>query len=74
MHEAQKMSEADNATLGQAVTRWLAFKESLQKLTTAHLQYLDGFIWGTIFSVRLSKQMIDLHTAAAMLTSVLLPA
>lgn len=56
IREAQKMSEAANATLGHVIPRWLLLKAFLQKLATAHPEYLGDIICaGGLFSVRSSK-------------------
>ena len=67
IHEAQKMSESNSATLGKVIPRWLGLKEDLKGLSKLY-PYLDPILTseGT-FDKRFGVQTSDIHWAAFLL-------
>jgi hypothetical protein len=67
IHEAQKMSESNNANLAKVVPRWLRLEQELKNLSQIYLYLKPILAPHRIFNTRLNAQTGPIHWAAFVL-------
>jgi hypothetical protein len=67
IHEAQKMSESNNASLAKVVPRWLQLEQDLKDLSQIYLYLKPVLASGSIFNTRFNTQTEPIHWAAFLL-------
>jgi hypothetical protein len=67
IHEAQKMSESNSATLAHVIPRWLRLESKLVALSELYPYLKPILAPGGIFNTRLNMQTSEIHWAAFVL-------
>jgi len=71
IHEAQKMSESDGATLSKVIPRWMKLEAELRQLSVVCPLLIGGITQaGGVFRERSLKQITDVHYAAWLLDPI----
>src|ERR1700722_4571226 len=70
IHEAQKVSESNGATLAKVVPRWQKLEQELQSLSTVYPDLAPFIAKGGLFHTRSNTQMQPIHYAAMLLDPI----
>jgi hypothetical protein len=70
IHEAQKMSESNGATLAKVIPRWLQLEQELQELSQIYPYLKPTLAPSGVFNERLNKQTLPIHWVAYLLDPI----